>query len=152
MNTRKLLSAILGGLLACAVFVQMASASEENQEILVTFNQSVEVPGAVLPAGSYRFVLVDTIDRNMVRIFSADRKKVFATEMTVPSERLRPADDPTFDFAERDSSKPNALLTWFYPGETTGHEFVYPKQEGKELAQDKQQIVNASPIVSQPGL
>lgn len=153
MNTRKLLSAILGSLLACAVFVPIAGASEDNQETLVTFDQSVEIPGAVLPAGSYRFVVLDqTSDRNIVQVFSSDRKKLFATETTVPSERARSADTTTFNIAERESSGPEALLKWFYPGETTGHEFLYPKQEGKELAQDKQQIVTASPIVSQPGM
>lgn len=153
MNTRKLLIAVLGGLLVGAAFAPIASASEDNQEILVTFDQSVEIPGAVLPAGSYRFVLLDTVsDRSVVQIFSSDWKKLFATEMTVPSERAELADRPTFNFAERDSSKPQALVTWFYPGEMTGHEFLYPKQEEKELAHDKQQIVTASPIVSQRGL
>lgn len=153
MNTRTLLSAILGGLVACAAFAPVASASEANQETLVTFDHSVEIPGAVLPAGSYRFVVLDQIsDRNVVQVFSSDREKLFATEITVPSERERPADSTIFSFAERESSRPEALLTWFYPGETTGHEFLYPKQEGKELAQDKQQIVTTSPIVSQPGM
>ena len=152
MNTRKLFSAILGSLLACAAFAPIGNASENNQEILVTFDRSVEIPGAVLPAGSYRFVLVDGMDRSIVRIFSADWKKVLATEMTIPSERARSVDRPTFNLVERDSSKPEALLTWFYPGETTGHKFLYPKQEGKELAHDKQQVVTASPIVSQPGV
>jgi hypothetical protein len=152
MNTRKLLTAILGSLLACAVFVPIAGASEDNQETLVTFNQPVEIPGAVLPAGSYRFVLLDTMsDCSVVQIFSSDRKKLFATEMTISSERARSTDNSTFDFAERESSSPEALLKWFYPGETTGHEFLYPKQEEKELAHDKQLVVTASPIVSQPG-
>jgi hypothetical protein len=25
-------------------------------------------------------------------------------------------------------------VTWFYPGETSGHEFLYPKQMQQELA------------------
>jgi hypothetical protein len=97
--------------------------------------------------------LLDNLsDRNVVQIFSSDWKKLFATEITVPSDRATSADNPTFDFAERESSKPEALLKWFYPGETTGHEFLYPKQEGKELVHDRQQIVNASPLVRQPGV
>jgi hypothetical protein len=28
-------------------------------------------------------------------------------------------------------------VTWFYPGETTGHEFLYPRQVEKELASVK---------------
>jgi hypothetical protein len=28
-------------------------------------------------------------------------------------------------------------VTWFYPGETTGHEFLYPKPIQQELASAK---------------
>jgi hypothetical protein len=28
-------------------------------------------------------------------------------------------------------------VTWFYPGDTIGHEFLYPKQAEKELASAK---------------
>jgi hypothetical protein len=38
---------------------------------------------------------------------------------------------------------PEALVTWFYPGETTGHESLYPKQVEKEPAKDKQDTVDA---------
>jgi hypothetical protein len=152
MNTKKLFSAIVGSLLAFAAFMPIASASEENQETLVTFDRSVEIPGAVLPAGSYRFVLLDNMsDRNVVQIFSSDWTKLFATEITVSSESATSADSTTFEFAERESSRP-ALVKWFYPGDTTGHEFLYGKGEEKEIAHDRQQIVTASPRVSQPGV
>jgi hypothetical protein len=32
-----------------------------------------------------------------------------------------------------------ALVTWFYPGNDIGHEFVYSKQVESELAQDAKQ-------------
>jgi hypothetical protein len=153
MNTKKLFSAIVGSLLAFAAFMPIASASEENQETLVTFDRSVEIPGAVLPAGSYRFVLLDNMsDRNVVQIFSSDRTKLFATEITASSESATSTDRTTFEFAERESSRPEALVKWFYPGDTTGHEFLYAKGEEKEIAHDRQQTVTASPLVSQPGV
>jgi len=34
-------------------------------------------------------------------------------------------------------------LKWFYPEQTTGNEFVYPKDQEKELAQDRQEIIVA---------
>jgi hypothetical protein len=34
-------------------------------------------------------------------------------------------------------------VTWFYPGETTGHKFLYPKQVEKELANAKLATVMA---------
>jgi hypothetical protein len=48
-----------------------------------------------------------------------------------------------FGFAERGSAQAEAIVTWFYPGETNGHEFIYPKQTQQELASAKQVTVVA---------
>jgi hypothetical protein len=141
MNTRKLCSVVFSVVLACVVSLPLAHASQDDQLTKVIFDQSVEVPGRVLPAGSYWF-LRDRTSTNVVRIFSLDWKTLYATELTEATERMEPADRTTFTFAEdREASKPEALLKWFYPGETIGHEFIYHKQEQRELAQDKQQTV-----------
>jgi len=144
MNTRKLWSLIFSIVFACVVLPPLARASQEDQQTKVTFDQPVEIPGRVLPAGSYWFVR-DTNDLNLVRIFSLDWKTVYAAEFTASTERREPADRTTFTFAERESSKPEAMLKWFYPGETIGHEFLYHKQEERELTQDKQQTVMVAP-------
>jgi hypothetical protein len=34
-------------------------------------------------------------------------------------------------------------VKWFYPGNTSGHELVYSKQEEQQLAQDRQQTTVA---------
>ena len=36
-------------------------------------------------------------------------------------------DQPVIEFEERPSESPEAIHGWFYPGEDTGWEFVYPK-------------------------
>ena len=129
-----------------AVTAPYVHATDWNEETKVTFSQAMEVPGAVLPAGSYWFVLVDSdTNRDVVRIFSSDWKKLYATLQTVPSERPHPSSDTTFTFAERPSAKPEAILTWFYPGTTTGHEFMYLGKEKKELAQDSHQDLVVGP-------
>jgi hypothetical protein len=140
MNTRKLWSVISSVVFACVVLLPLARASEIDQQTKVTFDQPVEIPGQVLPAGTYWFVR-DRNANNVVRIFSLDWKTLYSTEFTVDAERIKPVDDTTLTFAERESSKPEALLKWFYPGETIGHEFLYQKQEEKELGQDRQQTV-----------
>ncbi len=38
-------------------------------------------------------------------------------------------------FSERPGNAPDALKAWFYPGENSGQEFVYPKARAVELAQ-----------------
>jgi hypothetical protein len=150
MNTRKLWSVALSIVIGCLVLLPFAYASDENEQVTVTFTNPVEIPGRVLPAGTYIFVLVgDPFSRDDVRIYSADRKTVYATLGTVETQRPHPANGVTVTFAERESSTPEALLSWFYPGRSIGHEFLYPKREQKELAQDNQQVIVAAPMETQ---
>jgi hypothetical protein len=131
-------------LLAVLIVPPTAHADQANQETRVTFSQPVQVPGRVLPAGTYVFVLPDEInDHFQVRIFNADRTMLIATLLTVDTERSKAADNTVFGFAERGSAQAEAIVTWFYPGETNGHEFIYPKQTQQELASAKQVTVVA---------
>jgi hypothetical protein len=142
MNHRKLFAFALFLITAFSISVLSARASESNQQTKLTFTESVEVPGRTLPAGTYWFVLLnDDSDRNIVQVFNADQSVLYATLFTVPKERSRVSYETALTFAERPSSKPEAILTWFYPGLTTGHEFVYPKNEENELAHDALQNV-----------
>jgi hypothetical protein len=143
MNIKKTFT-ILGFLLAFLIVLPVVRADETNEAIKVTFNQPVQIPGRVLPAGTYVFVLPDEAnDHFQVRIFNADRTMLIATLLTVDTERSRPAENTVFGFAERGSAQPEAIVTWFYPGETTGHEFLYPKQVEKELASARQVTIFA---------
>src|SRR6266849_3163761 len=91
--------------LAVALFVvtsRSARADEFDRLMVITFSGPVEVPGAVLPAGTYQFKLADPNgDRNVVEIRSSDRSKVYATLLTIPDERSTPTDDPVVTFEER---------------------------------------------------
>jgi len=115
--------------LAVALFVvtsRSARADEFDRLMVITFSGPVEVPGAVLPAGTYQFKLADPNgDRNVVEIRSDDGSKVYATLLTIPDERSTPTDDPVVTFEERAAGSPEAIRALFYPGETTGMEFVY---------------------------
>lgn len=139
---KQLWNVVVAAVVFCAVALPLASASDANQFTKITFGEAVEIPGQVLPAGNYWFALVgDDFNRTMVRIYSADRKTVYTTQITVDRQHATPATDTTVTFAERDSSQPQALLEWRYPGETTGHEFLYRRAEQRELAQDRQQTI-----------
>ena len=131
-------------LLAVLIVLPAAHADQGNQETRVTFSQPVQVPGRVLPAGTYVFVLPDEAnDHFQVRVFNADRSMLVATLLTISAERSKVTDNTVFGLAERGSAQPEAIVTWFYPGETVGHEFVYPKQMQQELASAKQFTVVA---------
>jgi hypothetical protein len=154
MNTRKAIS-ILGLLLALTIILPAARATEYDQASQLTFSQPVQIPGRVLPAGTYWFVLADTsiANRNIIHIFNSDRSTLYATVSTISAQRSQPFDHTALTFAERDSMQPSALVTWFYPGRKIGHEFVYPTQDEKELASAKHQTVVArAPATHQPAV
>ena len=118
------------------IFDVPAHANEENQMTKLTFSQSVQVPGRILPAGTYQFVLAtNDSNRNIVKIFNADGTELYATIQTISAERGIKAYGTSVTFAQRSNGQPEALVTWFYPGNDIGHEFVYSKQVESELAQ-----------------
>jgi hypothetical protein len=52
-----------------------ARADDWNKKTTLTFSQPVELPGIVLPAGTYVFKLVDLPGaRNVVQVFNAEEK------------------------------------------------------------------------------
>jgi Protein of unknown function (DUF2911) len=131
-------------LFAFLILLPSARADQSNQATRVTFSQPVQLPGRVLPAGTYWFILPrDASQHFIVRIFNSDRTTLITTLHTNTAERVVPTDHTTFTLAERGSEQPEAVVTWFYPGETSGHEFLYPKQLEKELAKDKRNTVDA---------
>ena len=153
MNLRRSFVGAVCLILAGVAFLPVARAEEGNQATKLEFSEPVEVPGAVLPAGTYWFVLLDNQgDRNIVQIFSADRSKLYATVFTVPTERTQLTGRTEIKFAERPHSRPEALLKWYYPGLLTGHEFLYPKNEERELRLDAKQDVVTNPMNVAPSV
>jgi len=146
MKTRKVIS-ILGLLFAIAIILPVARADQFDQASKLTFNQPVQIPGRVLPAGTYWFVVADTSvgNRSIVHIFNSDRSTLYATLLTNGSARLQGNDETTITFAERGAAKPEAIVDWFYPGRTIGHQFVYPtRDEREEIASAKHETVLAA--------
>jgi hypothetical protein len=139
------LSMIAGLIIAFTLFFELvAHADEENELTKVTLSQPVQVPGHTLPAGTYQFVLANNdADRDIVQIFNANRTELLATIQTIPTERAKGTDGTSLTLAQRPNGQPAALVTWFYPGMDTGHEFIYPKQVETELAQDAKQTLVA---------
>jgi hypothetical protein len=119
-----------------ALVAGSARADQENQAIKVRFSQAVQIPGQVLPAGTYWFTILNTSDRETVQIFNEDRSKTLAIVRTINRERPETDGHLAFTLAER-TGEPTAIVAWFYPGYTSGHEFLYSKQESKELAMAK---------------
>lgn len=124
-----------------------AVADDWDQKTVFTFSGPVEVPGQVLPAGTYTFKLADSqSDRNIVQVFNKDENHLYGTFITIPDYRLQPAGKTIITFSERPVGSPEAVRSWFYPGENYGHDFVYPKPKAAVLSQ-----ANNTPVASMPG-
>jgi hypothetical protein len=146
MKAPKLLIALFAMFLALGIAVPASNAADDNQETKLTFSEPVEIPGHILPAGTYWFQLTNNdFNRNIVEIFNQDRSRVIATLQTVDSYRQKPADDTIISFAERPADQPEAIRTWFHPGREDGHEFLYSAQEEREVARDTKVAVTATP-------
>jgi hypothetical protein len=130
--------------IASVLFLEVAArADEADQSIKITFSQAIEIPGQVLPAGTYLFKLADPNDLDLVRIFNSEGTRLLATLQTITAERGKPTGDTVVVLAEQPEGRPETLVKWFYPGNTSGHELVYSKQEEQQLAQDRQQTTVA---------
>jgi hypothetical protein len=130
-----------------AAFGSPAKADEANKLTYFTFSAPVELPGnKVLPAGTYAFKLMDSAgDRNVVQIFNKDLTMLYATVLTIPDYRPQPPDKPIIKFSETSQGGPEAIKEWFYPGDTYGQEFVYPKSRATEIAKESHQSVPSMP-------
>ena len=131
--------------LLCAV-VPGAFGDEFDKKTIVTFSAPVEIPGKVLPAGTYVFKLLDSAsNRNIVQIFDKDEKQLYATVLAIPDYRMQPSGDTVMRFDERPAGTPEALRAWFYPGDNFGQHFVYPQDRATELAKtNKHNVLSMS--------
>jgi hypothetical protein len=130
-------------LVACALAIAVSldgtsAAAQEptNQITYFTFSAPFELPGGkTLPAGKYVFKIVDTPgNRHIVQVMSEDQKQMHATVMAIPAQRQDPADEPEVRFMEAAANTAPAIRTWWYPGRSIGHEFIYPKDHARRLA------------------
>jgi hypothetical protein len=78
-------------------------------------------------------------------VYSKDEKHLYGTFLAIPDARLQPAGKPIITFDETPAGSPEAVRAWFYPGDSYGHQFVYPKPTAVALAK-----ANNTPVPSMP--
>jgi hypothetical protein len=150
MRINKLYIAI-GLVIAFGLFFELAAHADVfNEETTITFSAPVQIPGQVLPAGTYIFQKADPEgDQDLVRILSADRSVEYGTVQTVPVERREVTGDTTITLTQPANGDPSVLVNWFYAGMLNGHEFVYSSQQEQAITQDKQDtLVGNKPMPS----
>lgn len=117
------LAAALTALLAPAT-----KADEWDKKTIVTFDQDVEVPGQVLPAGTYVFKLFrSSSNRNIVQIWTEHESHLLSTLMTVGDSYPNPSGEAYFvlDMRGTDEGYPPVVSSWFFGGSDEGRDFIY---------------------------
>jgi hypothetical protein len=140
---------ITGLTLALTALVASASYAQGTNEYTklsyLTFSGPVQIPGATLPAGTYTFRMADTTlgSAHIVQVLSRDGKKVFSSFFAIPHTRAETPEDTIVMFAERPAGAAQAIRIWYYPGNSTGEEFIYQKHDAMLIAK-----ANHMPVLS----
>ncbi|MEO7192642.1 MAG: hypothetical protein ABI051_16440 [Vicinamibacterales bacterium] len=135
-------SACAVALLASGAVGTAAAQQDASRPVYFTFSQPVALPRVTLPAGRYLFKLVNSgSTRSVVQVSSADGAHQFGMFMTMPIQRNERPNDPEVRFLETAANTPAAIGTYWYPGMSTGWEFIYPRDEATRLAQSSKRSV-----------
>jgi len=118
-------------LFGATFFVPKVRADEFDKKTIVTVNEPIQVPGKVLPAGTYTLKLLDSNDLTLFAIYNADGRHLITTIQGIPDYRMETPSEAILQLEERPEGQPEALKEWFYPGDNFGVEFVYPTQTQK---------------------
>lgn len=140
----KLIAFVCAGILAAVA--PNLKADTWNERTVFTFSGPVEIPGQVLPAGTYVFKLLDSSsNRDVVQVFDKNETHLIGTFLAIPDYHLTPRGKTIITFEERAAGSPEAVKAWFYPGMNYGHEFVYPRAKAMALAQQNNTAVPSMP-------
>ena len=119
----------------------IAGSDQWNERTTLKFTEPVMVPGVTLRPGTYVFQLMDSdTNRHHVQILKESGETV-TTTMAVPTKRPEAKADVVVKFNPTDEGVPPALAAWFYPGSIYGHQFVYPEEQAKKIAQRTKTVV-----------
>ena len=145
-------ASVLAGALMVGLFAgpsaRAVQASEADRLTYVTFSGPVEVPGVGLSAGTYIFKLADPETSRVIQVLSKDGKTVYASFFSRPDRVWPSANGTIVTFHDGLAGAPQAIKTWFFPGETTGFEFVYPPEQALGIASAAASFVKESSSVA----
>ena len=128
MFVRRIVHTVCGVVLLGVLATAATGAFADNRRTTYfTFNRSVQMPGVVLPAGSYIFEVANPDGQaDVVRVLSRDRKHVHLMKFTRFVYRpLKGNLDSTLSLGESAVGQPPTVKAWYPQSETRGREFIY---------------------------
>jgi hypothetical protein len=145
---KAILPMLVVGVFFVLSFAPVASADNWDKKTVVTFDQDVEIPGQVLPAGTYVFKLFrSNSDRSVVQVWTAHERQLIATLITTGDSYPNPSGDPYFvlDMSGTDEGYPPALVSWFFAGGNDGRDFIYSGYSTTHMVSDQTTVVGPQP-------
>ena len=123
-NRKSIVAAALAMLVALGVATTLHAWT--GQRNTLRFSGSVALPGVVLPAGEYRFQVMEAASADIVRVTSADGRQPYymGFTRTIP----RPHDlqkGRAIVLGEASAGTPPPISIWFPTDGGDGHQFVY---------------------------
>jgi hypothetical protein len=123
LNTAKRASLLALGL---ALVLFAISAPADSRTATVKFDTWVEIPGQVLPGGTYIFVLSDNQGaEHHVQIFDMVTRRLVAVVATDPDQLQQPQEENVRLEQRQGPFRGEAVAEWFRPGARVGERFVY---------------------------
>jgi len=129
-------------------------ADDIDKKTVITLDQPTEVPGIVLAPGTYVIKLLNSSsNRHIAEIMNERMDHLYALTFTAAAAKVEPKGKTVLTFYEGRDGRPQAMRRWFWPGETDGQEFVYPKRQAAEIsARTKEKVPEGSlPTVKESG-
>ena len=146
----------MGALTAALVSVAAltARADDYDKKTIVTLDQPTEVPGIVLQPGRYVIKLLNSSsNRHIAEIMNEKMDHLYALTFTAAAAKVEPSGKTVLTFYEGSQGHPQAMRKWFWPGDTLGQEFLYPKSQAVEItARTKHKVPEGDlPTVEESG-
>ena len=128
MSTRRIVHILCGVVLIGVLAAASTWAGPFNSSSNITISGAVRLPHVTLPAGTYIFELANPeTSRDVVRILSKDRRKVFAIHLTYSVSRPGTGTMKSLlTLGEAAGGAPPEVKVWFPENETVGRAFIYP--------------------------
>src|SRR4051812_31630618 len=129
-------AALLGAAVLMCTWAIPSAADPWNERTVLKFDEAVMVPGATLPPGTYVFQLGDaSTARHTIRFTRENDRHVITTAQAVPMKRVTTTNDIVIKFQPTERGSAPAVKGWFYPGRLYGHEFIYPEDQARQIAE-----------------
>jgi hypothetical protein len=123
---------VISGLLMTSAAAQITQPVDKRT--VFTFSGPVSMPGVTLPAGEYVFRLADADSTRKVIQVQNKEGRSLGMFFSIPIDRPEADSDPEIGFIETASGLPAAVRSWWYAGDRSGYEFIYPKDQARRLA------------------